>query len=203
MAVIAASEVPLRGRHNLSNVLAAVAVGTACGLPPHDMASAVRAFRPAPHRLELVASVGGVDYYNDSIATTPERTLAGLRSFEEPVVLLLGGREKHLPLEEMAAEACRRCRAVVVFGEAAPILEEALRTAAAGLTSEERPQVLRARALAEAVSAASGAARPGDVVLLSPACTSFDAFENFEQRGEEFRRLVLALRPASGGRGGQ
>jgi len=202
-AVLAASEVPLRGRHNLGNVLAAVAVGTACGLLPSAMASAVRAFRPAPHRLELVTSVGGVDYYNDSIATTPERTLAGLRSFEEPVVLLLGGREKHLPLEEMAAEACRRCRAVVVFGEAAPILEEALRTTAASLTSEERPQVLRARALAEAVSVASGVARPGDVVLLSPACTSFDAFENFEQRGEEFRRLVLALRPASGERGGQ
>jgi UDP-N-acetylmuramoylalanine--D-glutamate ligase len=167
------------------------------------MASAVRAFRPAPHRLELVASVGGVDYYNDSIATTPERTLAGLRSFEEPVVLLLGGREKHLPLEEMAAEACRRCRAVVVFGEAAPVLENALRAAAEELASVQRPQMLRAGTLAEAVSAASSAARPGDVVLLSPACTSFDAFENFEQRGEEFRRLVLALRPASGGRGGQ
>jgi UDP-N-acetylmuramoylalanine--D-glutamate ligase len=202
-AVLRASEVPLRGRHNLSNVLAAVAVGTACDLPPSGMASAVRAFRPAPHRLELVASMGGVDYYNDSIATTPERTLAGLRSFEEPVVLLLGGREKHLPLEEMAAEACRRCRAVVVFGEAAPILEGTLRTAAGELAPEARPQVLRVGTLAEAVSAARSAARPGDVVLLSPACTSFDAFENFEQRGEEFHRLVMALRPASGGQGGQ
>jgi UDP-N-acetylmuramoylalanine--D-glutamate ligase len=166
------------------------------------MASAVRAFQPAPHRLELVTSVGGVDYYNDSIATTPERTLAGLRSFEEPVVLLLGGREKHLPLEEMAAEACRRCRAVFVFGEAAPILDGALRTAAE-LAPEGMPQIVRVGTLAEAVSAASEAARPGDVVLLSPACTSFDAFENFEQRGEEFRRLVLALRSASGGQEGQ
>jgi len=201
-AVLRASEVPLRGRHNLSNVLAAVAVGAACGLPPSDMAAAVRGFRPVPHRLELVASVGGVGYYNDSIATTPERTLAGLRSFEEPVVLLLGGREKHLPLEEMAAEACRRCRAVVVFGEAAPIMEEALGAAAGALAPEERPQILKAGTLAEALSAASRAARPGDVVLLSPACTSFDAFENFEHRGEEFRRLVLALRTASGGQGG-
>jgi UDP-N-acetylmuramoylalanine--D-glutamate ligase len=200
-AVLGASEVPLRGRHNLSNVVAAVAVGAACDLPPSAMASAVRAFRPAPHRLELVASVEGVDYYNDSIATTPERTLAGLRSFEEPVVLLLGGREKHLPLEEMAAEASRRCRAVVVFGEAAPVLEVALRVEK--LAAQERPPVLKASTLAEAVAAARSAARPGDVVLLSPACTSYDAFENFEQRGEEFRRLVLALRPASGGRGGQ
>lgn len=192
-AVVAASEVPLRGRHNLANVVAAAAVGTACDLPPSAMASAVRAFRPVPHRLELVAEVKGAAYYNDSIATTPERTLAGLRSFEEPVVLLLGGREKHLPLEEMAVEACRRCRAVVVFGEAAPVLEEALRAAAGALKAAKRPQILMAGTLTEALDAASGAARPGDVVLLSPACTSFDAFENFERRGEEFRRLIRAL----------
>jgi UDP-N-acetylmuramoylalanine--D-glutamate ligase len=161
------------------------------------MASAVRAFRPVPHRLELVADVAGVAYYNDSIATTPERTLAGLRSFDEPVVLLLGGREKHLPLEEMAAEACRRCRAVAVFGEAAPVLGEALRAAAEALDPAKRPQMLKASTLAEAVEAASHAARPGDVVLLSPACTSFDSFENFERRGEEFRRLVLARRDPS------
>jgi UDP-N-acetylmuramoylalanine--D-glutamate ligase len=201
--LLEASEVPLRGRHNLSNVVAAAAVAAACDLPPSAVASAVRAFRPVPHRLEFVAKVGGVDYYNDSIATTPERTLAGLRSFEEPVVLLLGGREKHLPLEEMAAEACRRCQAAVVFGEAAPILEEALQAAAQALLPEERPQILKAGTLGEAVAAASAVAQPGEVVLLSPACTSFDAFENFEQRGEEFRRLVLALRPASGERGGQ
>src|SRR3972149_3869677 len=159
------------------------------------MASGVRAFRAASHRLELVADVKGVAYYNDSIATTPERTLAGLRSFEEPVVLLLGGREKHLPLEEMAAEACRHCRAVVVFGEAAPVLEEALRAAAGALEPAKRPQMLKAGTLAEAVDAGSGAARPGDVILLSPACTSFDAFENFERRGGEVRRLLPALGP--------
>jgi len=198
-SVLEASDVPLRGRHNLGNVIAAVAVGAACGLPPPAMATAIRAYRPAPHRLELVASVGGVGYYNDSIATTPERTLAGLRSFEEPVVLLLGGREKHLPLDEMAAEACRRCRAVITFGEAAPVLEDALRAAADELAPGEGPPILRAGTLAEAVEAAHGAARPGDVVLLSPACTSFDAFENFEQRGEEFRRLVRALRGPQGG----
>lgn len=192
-AVLAASDVPLRGRHNLGNVVAATAVGAACGLPAPAMASAVRAFRPVPHRLEHVADVKGVTYYNDSIATTPERTLAGLRSFDEPLVLLLGGREKHLPLAEMASDACRRCRAVVVFGEAAPVLESALRDAANDLEAARRPQLLRVATLADAVAAADGVARPGDVVLLSPACTSFDAFENFEQRGEEFRRLVRAL----------
>lgn len=205
--VLAVSEVPLRGRHNLENVVAAVAVAAACDLSPSDMASAIRAYRPAPHRLELVSSVDGADYYDDSIATTPERALAGLRSFEAPVVLLLGGREKHLPLEDMAAEARRRCRAVVVFGEAAPVLEEALRAAAAPTdlrpgedrAPKERPQIVKADSLAEATAAAHDAARPGDVVLLSPACTSFDAFENFEQRGEEFRRLVLTLSRSRGG----
>ncbi len=198
-SVLKVPDVPLRGRHNLQNVMAAVAVGSACDLSPADMASGIRAFRPVPHRLEFVANVGGVDYYNDSIATTPERTLAGLRSFEEPVVLLLGGREKHLPLEKMAAEACRRCRAVVVFGEAAPVLEESLRAAAKDVGPEESCQILRVGSLAEAVTSAQGAARPGDVVLLSPACASFDAFDNFEQRGAEFRRLVETLGPSRGG----
>lgn len=198
-AVLEARDVPLRGRHNLQNVVAAVAVGSACSLSPADMASGIRAFQPVPHRLEFLADVSGVSYYNDSIATTPERTLAGLRSFEEPVVLLVGGREKHLPLEKMAAEACRRCRAVVLFGEAAPVLEEALRAATKEVGPRARAKVLKVDSLAEAVAAASGAARPGDVVLLSPACASFDAFDNFEQRGAEFRRLVRTLGPSRGG----
>jgi UDP-N-acetylmuramoylalanine--D-glutamate ligase len=136
--------------------------------------------------LELVAKVRGVSYYNDSIATAPERTLAALRSFEEPIVLLLGGRDKDLPLEEMLTEAKRRCRAVVCFGEAGPLFAEA--AAALGLS------VVRVSTVAEAVEAASKLAREGDVVLLSPAGTSFDAYESFEVRGEEYRRLVGGLR---------
>jgi len=138
------------------------------------------------HRLEFVAESGGVSYYNDSIATTPERTLAGIRSFSEPVVLLMGGRDKELPLEELAAEAQKRCRAVVLFGEAAGKLEKAL-TAAGSL------QTVRAETLDEAVQAASGLAQAGDVVLLSPACTSYDAYDNFEQRGNHFRELVSSM----------
>ncbi len=90
-----------------------------------------------PHRLEFVARIDGVDYYNDSIATTPERTLAGMRSFEEPLVLLLGGREKHLPLEEMSREVCRRCRAVVFFGEAREALGAAARAACDDVAARE------------------------------------------------------------------
>ena len=196
-----AADISLRGEHNVSNVLAAVAVASLCDVSSEDMARAVREFRAMPHRLELVARTEGVDYYNDSIATTPERALAGMRSFEEPLVLLLGGREKHLPLEDLAAEACRRCRGVVLFGESGPVLEEAVEAAAAAYPGPQRPVMSRMDSLAEAVEVAQAVAQPGDVVLLSPACTSFDAYENFEQRGEDFRRLVRSL--ASSEEGGQ
>ncbi len=185
------SAVRLRGEHNLLNALAAAAVACTCGLSPQSIARAVATFRGVEHRLELVAEVDGVAYYNDSIATTPQRTLAALRSFQEPIVLLLGGRDKHLPLEEMAQEAVRRCRAVVLFGESGPKLEAALQEAAACLGASSGPALVRVGPLEEAVEAARALARPGDVVLLSPACTSYDAYENFEERGRHFRALVL------------
>ncbi len=177
------ASLPLRGRHNQANAVAAAAIALACGVSPEAMACAIESFRGVPHRLELVAEVDGVRYYNDSIATTPERTVAGLRSFEEPVVLLLGGREKNLPLEELVSESARRCREVVFFGEAAEKLEPAFRPA-------KRLKTLRVAGVAEAVAAARALAQPGDVVLLAPACTSYDAYENFERRGDHFRTLV-------------
>ncbi|HUF54355.1 MAG TPA: UDP-N-acetylmuramoyl-L-alanine--D-glutamate ligase [Dehalococcoidia bacterium] len=177
-------EVSLRGRHNQENAVAAAAVGLASGASPAAITMAVRGFAGVEHRLELVAEFNGAGYYNDSIATTPERTLAGMRSFSGPIVLLLGGRDKHLPLEELAAEAHKRCRAVVLFGESAEKLEAAL------LAAGSETAIIRGETLEEAVTAAHGAAQPGDVVLLSPACTSYDAYDNFEQRGEHFRRLV-------------
>lgn len=178
------SDLRLRGAHNQANAVGAAAIAAASGVSPDAITCAVEAFRGVPHRLELIGEANGVTYYNDSIATTPERTLAGLRSFEEPVVLLLGGRDKHLPLDELAAEAARRCRAVVLFGESASKLQEALREAAS------RIPVIRVESLPEAVAAATAAAQSGDVVLLSPACTSYDAYENFERRGDHFRELV-------------
>jgi UDP-N-acetylmuramoylalanine--D-glutamate ligase len=179
----------LRGRHNQENAVAAAAVASACGVTPEAIACAVESFPGVPHRLEHVATLDGADYYNDSIATTPERTLAGIRSFQQPLVLLLGGRDKHLPLEELAAEAQRRCRAVVLFGESAPKLEAALRQGGAG-AGAGGADIVRVPGLPEAVDAARRYARPGDAVLLSPACTSFDAYDNFERRGEHFRSLV-------------
>jgi UDP-N-acetylmuramoylalanine--D-glutamate ligase len=188
--VVDVSEVPLRGRHNIANVAAATAIAAACEIDAAAVAEAVRSFRAPAHRLELVGTVRGVGFYNDSIATAPERTLAALRSFEEPIVLMLGGRDKNLPLEEMLAEAKRTCRAVVCFGQSGPMLADAAQ--AAGL------QVERAETMAEAFETAARMAQPGDVVLLSPACTSFDAYPNFEARGEEFRQLVAALKQEAG-----
>jgi UDP-N-acetylmuramoylalanine--D-glutamate ligase len=198
------SDIPLRGRHNVENVLAAAAVAEACDISAPAIRAAVQTFQAVPHRLELVATVAGVAYVNDSIATSPERTLAGMRSFEEPVVLLLGGRDKHLPLEELAAEAARRCRAVICFGEAGELLARACQTAHPhGICA---PMVRRVRTMAEAVTAATRVACAGDVVLLSPACTSFDAYSNFEERGGEFRSLVQELArqepPADATKGG-
>jgi UDP-N-acetylmuramoylalanine--D-glutamate ligase len=190
--------IPLRGAHNVANVLAAVAVGGAVGLDFAAIEQAIRDFTPVPHRLELVDRIGGVAYYNDSIATTPERTMAGLASFHEPIVLLLGGREKNLPLEDLARQAIERCRAVVCFGEAGPPLEEALRSVAIPANGHA-PPIQRVNTLEEAVDVGRGFARIGDVVLLSPACTSFDAYANFEERGEDFRRIVVRL-AAKGGK---
>jgi UDP-N-acetylmuramoylalanine--D-glutamate ligase len=190
------SSLRLRGRHNQQNAVAAAAVASACGVTPEAIASAVESFAGPPHRLEHVATLDGADYYNDSIATTPERTLAGIRSFQQPLVLLLGGRDKHLPLEELAREsASGGCRAVILFGESAPKLEAALRRThavregAAGARAKGA-RIVRVAGLPEAVEAAHRYARPGDAVLLSPACTSFDAYDNFERRGDHFRALV-------------
>ena len=184
--VLPAADIPLRGSHNVENVLTATATAAACGIGPEAMAAAVRGFAGVPHRIEAVATIDGVTWVNDSIATTPERTLAGMRSFTEPLVLLLGGREKNLPLEELARETAKRCRAIICFGEARYLLAAAVKAAGSAAAT--------AATLANTVALAARRAQSGDVVLLSPACTSFDAYDNFERRGEEFRALVRALR---------
>jgi UDP-N-acetylmuramoylalanine--D-glutamate ligase len=181
-----ARDIPLRGFHNVANVTGAVAIAAACDIGPEAVAAAVREFKAPEHRLEFVGRVNGAAYYNDSIATAPERTLAALLSFDEPIVLLLGGRDKNLPLDEMLVEIGKRCRAVVCFGESGPLFAEAVETT--GVPVE------RVTSLESAVEAAGRLAEAGDIVLLSPAGTSFDAYDNFEMRGKEFRRLVSQLK---------
>lgn len=189
--VCAVSDILLRGEHNLENVLAACAVGHLLGATAGTLREVVTSFTGVAHRLELVREAGGVRYYNDSIATSPARAVAGLRSFEEPVVLIAGGYDKQLPFDEFAEVAVERARAVFLIGQAAVRIRDAIERAA-----ERRgggPWVQLCASLDEAVQRAKEAARPGDVVLLSPACASYDMFHNFEQRGERFRKVVHSL----------
>ncbi len=195
--ICATSDIRLLGRHNVDNVLAACALAAAAGAKAEALAAVATSFTGVAHRLELVRELNGVRYYNDSIATTPERTVAALRSFEAPIILLAGGRDKHLPWQEMAELTLRRVRHLILFGEAAPIIERAV----AQITPDFRSlgdfgsleSVRRVATLEEAVAVAARLARSGDVVLLAPGGTSFDAFRDFAARGERFRELVKAL----------
>jgi UDP-N-acetylmuramoylalanine--D-glutamate ligase len=185
-------EVRLRGRHNLANILAASCLAGAAGADVAAMRGVATTFAGVEHRLEIVRERTGVTWVNDSIATAPERTIAALRSFTEPFVLLAGGRDKNLPWEECAAMIHEQARCVILFGEAAGLIHDALLKHAteAGI----RPvQITRCDDLAQAVAAASDVAQPGDVVLLAPGGTSFDAYADFAARGQHFRALVEAL----------
>lgn len=186
------AHVRLRGAHNLANVLTAACCALAGGVSPEAMRTAIAGFAGMPHRLELVRVLGGVSYVNDSIATSPERAVAALRSYEEPLVLLAGGRDKHLPWEEWAGLVHERARVVIAFGEAVPIIERALRDAGAPAGGRRAELHMRAT-MEEAVALSATVARRGDVVLLSPGGTSFDAYTDYEERGRAFRDLVSGL----------
>ena len=185
-----AEKIRLRGQHNLYNVLAACAIAHAAGFSAAAMEAGVEDFRGVTHRLEWVRTWHGANWYNDSIPTAPERTMAAIRSFEEPLVLLLGGRDKDLPWGDLAALVRERVDHVVVFGEAALKILAALGTTSAGA----RPFSIQAcSGLQQAVQAAAQVVEAGDVVLLSPGGTSYDEFKDFEQRGERFREWVKQL----------
>lgn len=188
--VLPAAAIALPGEHNLLNVLAASAIGLALELPVEAMAQTARTFRGLPHRLERVTTIDGVDWYNDSIATTPERAEAGLRAFDRPVVLLAGGRDKGLSWAALARLASQRARQVIAFGECRPAVAAAMQAEA---ESSGSPAVIEVPDLETAVDKAAEVAQAGDIVLLSPGGTSFDAFLDFEARGDRFKELVRAL----------
>jgi len=181
----------LRGDHNRLNVLAALTIGYTAGLNLDAMLEAVDDFRGVPHRLELVRELHGVQWYNDSIATAPERTMAAIRSFDEPIVLMLGGKDKDLPWDDLAALVRERVDHVVVFGQAAEKILGVLGESGSG---GKRPySIQRSDGLKEAVSLAAEVAESGNVVLLAPGGTSFDEFSDFAERGDWFRKWVLEL----------
>ena len=180
-------EMRLRGTHNVENVLAAMAASLACGAPPDSLRETVRHFRPVEHRLEEVAEINGVRFFNDSKATSVDATFKALEAFAgEPgkIVLILGGRGKQAPYAPMASLIRDRVRKLILIGEDAPTIEKELGTAA----PFEHAQLMH-----DAVVQAFAAAQTGDIVLLAPACASFDMFESFEHRGRVFKDEVSSL----------
>jgi UDP-N-acetylmuramoylalanine--D-glutamate ligase len=197
-------EIKLRGKHNILNVLAAVTLADCKGIAVNDMRQAIAQFTGVAHRLELVRHWHGVQFVNDSIATAPERALAALNAFDEPLVLLAGGRDKDMVWDNWAEQVRTRVKAIVLFGELAQPLETTLRNMPCCQDGDDPTQkekcgdyalesITRTDTLDQAVTTAAQLAGGGDVVLLSPGGTSFDAFDNFAERGEYFRELVRRL----------
>lgn len=184
-AVMPVAEVPLKGAHNVENVLATVCAARLAGVPAETVRSAVASFRAVEHRLEFVANINGVDYYNDSKATNVDATMKALAAFAGGVHLVLGGKDKDSDYRLLVPLLQERARAVYTIGAAA----EKITRHIAGTVPLHACGTLQA-----AVEMASSMAKAGDVVLLAPACSSFDQFENYEHRGRTFKELVLALR---------
>lgn len=193
VVVASRDAISLRGQHNMLNTLAACAAAGVGGVPVVSMRAALATFEGVAHRLEAVAMIDGVLWVNDSIATAPERVSAALASYNEPLVLLAGGRDKDLPWDDLAARAVTACRAVIAFGEYGPQVAAHMQQALAQTPGAMLEHVAVVPDIPAAVQAAQQVARAGDVVLLSPGGTSFDAYPDFAARGQHFRELVHAL----------
>jgi len=194
---------PLPGRANRSNLAAAIAIARAFGVDDEQIETCLPRFKALPHGLEFVAEVNGVRWYNDSIATTPQSAIAALEAFDEPVIIIAGGYDKKLPFDELGARIAGKAKAAVLIGQTAQKIVDAISNTAMSLRAKRsnlKPhntqramrdvRVSRVRSFAEAVETAHRVAESGDVVLLSPACASYDMFDNFQQRGSEFVKLV-------------
>jgi UDP-N-acetylmuramoylalanine--D-glutamate ligase len=184
--ILPRGELLLPGDHNAANFLAAAVLSRAVGASLEAAAQVGRTFQGVPHRLELVAERGGVRYYNDSIATTPQRTLAALKALSGPIILIAGGYDKQLSFAPLAEGVHRKVKHLILLGAAAPKIRQAV------LALGDFPlQVVEN--LGQAVAAAQEQAEPGDCVLLSPACASYDQYADFTERGAHFRKLVYEL----------
>ena len=182
--VMQKDQIQLPGNHNLANVLAAVAIGLLCGCPLGAIRGAVSTFSGVEHAMEFVREVRGVKYFNDSKGTNVDATEKALESFDDPILLILGGKDKGSDFDPLKDLVRRKVKRVFVIGEATPRLVQAL--------NEVKPISL-AGGLSEAITLADRESEAGDVFLLSPACASFDMFRNYDERGKEFKRLVHQL----------
>lgn len=190
--VLPLDEILLPGVHNVENYMAAIAALD--GMVSDEVIRAfAKSFGGVEHRIEMVRTLNGVRYYNDSIASSPSRTTAGLRSFQEKVILIAGGYDKHIPFDALGPEITERVKALFLTGDTAPKIRAAVE-AAPGYDPEALP-IADYAGFEETILAAHRAAQPGDVVLLSPACASFDKFKNFMERGAAFKAIVNSLTP--------
>ncbi|HBF33505.1 TPA: UDP-N-acetylmuramoyl-L-alanine--D-glutamate ligase [Candidatus Sumerlaeota bacterium] len=186
ICVMPRADIPLPGLHNVENVLACIAMSASLGVATEQIAAAVRTFQAVPHRIEWIAKIDGVDYYNDSKATNLDSVEKALTSFDRPVLLIAGGRDKGAPWTQLNDLVAKHVKGLALIGEAAEIG----RAAWGGIV----PRVEMASGMEDAVRRCRAMANEGDVVLLSPACASFDMYKNFEERGEHFRKIVETMR---------
>jgi len=187
--IVKTADIRIPGQHNVENYCAAIAATD--GLAPDETVRKVaREFAGVEHRIELVRERRGVRWYNDSIASSPTRTIAGLRSFDRKVILIAGGYDKHIPFAPLAPEVVEHVKLLVLCGATANAIRAAV-TSYEGYHGE--PEIVEAATLQEAVDAAAARAEAGDIVTLSPACAAFDQFANFMERGKAFKAMVQAL----------
>jgi len=180
------SEINLVGRHNLENIAAAALAAHEAGTDIESIKSAAKEFKGLPHRLELVAEINGVKYYNDSFATNPEPTIAAIRSFSESVVLILGGSSKKADFSKLAEEIRKSSvKTIIIIGVEGTIIKKALETTGVAKEIVDGPD-----SIDDIVAVAESKAESGDIVLFSPACASFDMFKNYKDRGEKFKKAV-------------
>ena len=191
LPLLRTNEIRIPGRHNVENFEAAIAVTLGLVTNVEDILAVARRFTGVPHRLELIREKDGVCFYNSSIDSSPSRTVAALSALDCPPIVICGGRDKHVPFDDMADALCEKAVGIVLTGEAAGKIYEAILRSPHYLT--ETVPILLVENFDEAVQTAARMARSGEAVLLSPGCTSFDAFNNFEERGDRFRAVVNAL----------
>ena len=188
--IIHASDIRIPGAHNVENYMAAFAALDGL-VSKEDCFHVASTFPGVPHRMEFVREIRGVRFYNDSIASSPSRTIAGLHAWPKPPIILLGGHDKHIPFDELGDEICKHAKAAVLCGETAEPIEAAIRNSK--YYGEEKLPMIREDDFKTAILKAYALAQPGDLVALSPACSSFDKFKNFAERGNTFRTIVEAL----------
>lgn len=187
--IMKASDIRLPGVHNIENYMAAFAAVREL-VPFEIMEKTAKSFKGVPHRIEHVRTLGGVDFYNDSIASSPSRSTAGLRSFDKKVIMIAGGKDKGVPFDGLGVEIAEHVKTLVVTGWTAEKIKNAVLSAP---NYKGVPNIIEEPDFKEAVLKATRAAKAGDVVILSPACTSFDRFKNFEERGNYFKEIVNSL----------